>query len=104
MTVTATSLKTLYPEWDNATLTDAIINQMIDQAEREIDTELVSDTDTFDDLVMLKASDLLARSPQARSMRLVNDDYTTNYGIEFDRRASMFGSSWRTVWTLQVST
>lgn len=81
MTVTASTLKEAFPEFDGAT--DAHVTATIALATARCHSATWGDL--RDQGIMYMSCDLLARSPFARDMRLVAKDGTTVYQETFDQ-------------------
>jgi len=89
--VTALSVKMKHPEFDN--VADATVVLYITQAENCHDSTVWGDL--YDDGVEYKTCDLLARSPYARNLRLVNEGDTTIYQYEWERMRNQVGAAYR---------
>lgn len=75
-----TDLRTEYPEFTNAP--ETLAQAKIDRALQLTDEAVYGDQ--FALAVLLRAADMLARSPFARQMQLVSKDGSTPYSVELD--------------------
>lgn len=82
-----TDLRTEYPEFSNAP--EALAQAKVDRALSLTDEAVYGDQ--FAHAVLLRAADMLARSPFARSMQLVSKDGSTLYSLELARLTDING-------------
>jgi hypothetical protein len=98
MAVTATTLKAQHPEFDNTTLTDAIITGAVARASLRCDQTVLGDQ--YDLAVEYYACHLLALSPHAVSMRLGGEQFRSSKSLYLDvykEIISAAGAAYRTL-------
>lgn len=79
MPVSPEQLRSVFPEFKRAS--EAMVLEMIAQAERSVDTGVFGDR--TDDAVLWKAAHLLALSPFGRAAKLIEQDGGTTYGSNY---------------------
>ena len=91
MALTATGFKTAFAEFSSAPTT--VVQRALDESYRELSPDVFGER--LDDAVGYLAAHKISTAPFGTQARMVTDDKTTTYMIEFDRIADQCaGGPW----------